>query len=306
MKMPIRGMTVQNTDPTYVNDLKILQKYIEEEINVVTIEYVTVADDAVLTGTLNFKVLGKKVGKDMKAVQEAAKTLTQGQLEKFEAEGGLEICGHRITGEEMTLTREAKELTDKNLEKGNDDHTMLVLDFTHEEDLYRQYLAREVSNRVQKSRKDAKLVQDSPVDMWAEAVDPKSKLHTVLETKGEYLDKLLRRKLWSGSLRQGHEFIVKTEDFPIEVSKGKEEVLRVYLTGKGAFFNTKETSKLAGGDASVEEGLKQYVQTYDLAGLEEICKKKADLKLKIGDKSFALKPGTHFVVSPAAAPWLKK
>merc|ERR1719382_1241691 len=195
------------------------------ELVVEKVEYSTDMSKIALTGMLNFKALGK----DMKAVMEAVKQLSQEQLIKFEQEGLLTITTdgreHKITSEEMTLSRSVRDTDDPNLAPIADSQTMLVMDFAHDEELYSKYLANEVANRVQKLRKDAQLQFEDPVDMWATAVPngkkPAAKLQATLEGKAAYLDERLRRRLFSGKLLQGHELLVREEDFTIEGEKLK-------------------------------------------------------------------------------------
>eukprot|EP00928_Gymnodinium_smaydae_P030577 TRINITY_DN226_c1_g1_i1.p1 TRINITY_DN226_c1_g1~~TRINITY_DN226_c1_g1_i1.p1 ORF type:complete len:1155 (-),score=336.15 TRINITY_DN226_c1_g1_i1:363-3827(-) len=302
LKTPLKSMTLYNSDPSFQKDLKLLQPYVEEELNVMEVNYRTDTQNITFTATLNFKVLGKKLGKDMKKVQEAVKQLTQEDLKKFEDESKITVCGYEITSEEMTTAKSIKDLEDPNLQAISDSETMVVLDFTPDEDLARMALARDVANRVQKLRKEAQLQPDDPVDMWAEAEGAKkdSKLAACLEQKAEYLDKLLRRKLWKGCLRQGHELLVKDEAFDLDGEK-----LHVYITARSPFFNVDELKKLSGGDAAVDKGLRQYVQSFNADSLPELAKN-GDVKVALGDKTYSMKYKTHFAFGPADAPWLSK
>jgi len=87
---------------------------------------------------------------------------------------------------------------------------MCVLDFTEDAEIQLEATCREISNRVNRMRKEAKLNPDDPVDMWAAVVDPKKdvKLKAALSEKGEFIDQLLRRRLFPCSLLQGHEVSV--------------------------------------------------------------------------------------------------
>merc|ERR1719330_1602177 len=161
-------------------------------------------------------------------------------------------------------------------------------------------VCRDIANRVQKLRKEAKLQPDDPADMWASAVGQATKLQDAMARKPEYIDKLLRRRLWSDSLRQGHELVVKAEEFDIEGEK-----LRVVITSRAPFFNAGEMDKLTKGDQAAQEMLKQFLQTFDAESLASKCKEGGTLDASFGDKTFALKRGTHFSIGPAEAKWLK-
>merc|ERR1719444_224845 len=145
-------MTIMNNNADFVKDIETLSRYVKEELNV---------ED------LSFKVLGKKLGKDMKAVAEAAKTISQEDLVKAEAGGDIIVAGHTITSDEMVIKKQLTGIDDPNIDFNGDGESLVVLDFTFDEDLARKAISRDVVNRVQKLRKDTKLQQDDPVDMWA-------------------------------------------------------------------------------------------------------------------------------------------
>ena len=62
-----------------------------------------------LSGTLNFKELGKRLGKDMKAVKDAVTNLSQEELVAFERDGEIVVQGHKLSGSDIQLSRKLKE-----------------------------------------------------------------------------------------------------------------------------------------------------------------------------------------------------
>lgn len=301
LKMPLKSMTIINRDEEIMKDLKKLQGYIQEELNAMDVVYKESAGGEKLSMTLNFKVLGKKLGKDMKAVKAAAEALSNEDLINFEKTGTIKVGGYDINADEVTLSRSIEGLDDPNLKSMSDGSSTVILDFTPDPDLILMATSREISNRVNRLRKEAKLQPDDPVDMWAECETTKkdSKLKETLAKKEDFVNKLLRRNLFKGELRQGHEVIVKQEDFDID-----GETLRVFITTRCAFFNTKELSKLAGGDKAEEETLKQFVSALSADGLAEACKK-GGVEVTTASKAYKLEPGAHFSVGPGEAKWLK-
>lgn len=298
LKQPLKGMTIINKDAAFVEDCKTLQSYLLDELNVEDVKFETKADNVAYAGEPNWKLLGKKLGKDMKNVAEAVKNLGQDDFAKFEETGEITVCGHSITSDEMAVTRSLKD-ADSNPDLGvnYDTNSIVVMDFSFDADLNLKAMARHVANRVQMLRKDAELSQDDPVDMWA-ASSGKGDLATVLVEKSDILRKLLRRPLWSASLLQGHEVCVKTEEFEIP---GSDEKLTVNLTARSAFFNAQAIKSLAGGDAQVDNGLRQYVQTFTPSSLPG----HKTLQIMFGEKSYTLKYNEHFTLGPADATWLK-
>merc|ERR1712050_684504 len=107
-------------------------------------------------------------------------------------------------------------------------------------------------------------------------------LRKVLNKKKEYINELLRRTLWSADMLQGHEVVVKSEDFELEEGGDK---LRVTLTSTSPYFNTKALRALTEGDAQDEFCARQFVQTCSLKKLVE----GAPLKMTYGGRTRELK-----------------
>jgi len=301
LKMPLKSMTIMNKNEGFMKDVKALQKYIEEELNVVEVNFKADAEIS-LSGTLNFKELGKRLGKDMKVVKEAVTNLSQAELVDFEKKGEITVLGHKLSGDDIQLSRKLKDLDNPNLDVNGDDETQVILDFTEDEDLKLMAVARDIVNKVQKMRKDTKLMQDDPVDMWAEVRPGKKSKGLVqksMTSKRDYIIKLLRRGLWDSSLRQGHEVLINEESFVIN----DDDELVVSITVRGPFFNSSALKELTKNDPAAEAACREYLQTYDLEGLSQFCQKSA--KVTFGGKTFEMKHASHFVIGPSEATWLK-
>jgi len=280
LKTPLKSMTVMAKSDAHVKDLQTLQTYIEKELCVMEVKYSTDTDKVQLKGVLNFKQLGAKVGKDMKKVQTAASGLTQDDLRKFEKEGTISLAGYDIDGEGLSLTRSLKELNDSNLDVAADSDNLVVLDFTPDPDLMDISVCREIGNRVQKLRKDAKLQPDDPVDMWVEVqTGPKGTgtLQRVIKEKMDVIQEHLRRPLFNSSLMQGSEVVVKSETFELDGEEGDRLVITI--TERSAFFNKPVVSELVGGDAGAETAVRQAVRKEGLEELSKVSESNGTLKV---------------------------
>lgn len=301
LKTPLKSMTVFNKDEGFVKDVKGLQTYLEEELNVVEVIYMTDSSSVTLAATLNFRELGKKLGKDMKAVSSAVKELSQDDLAKFEQDGKITISGYEIDDKEMTLTRSVKDLDNPNFHSNSDVETMIIMDFTYDEELSLMKTCRDIANKVQKMRKDAKLHPDDPVDMWASLGQGQGseKLRNAMTKKGEYINQCLRRKLWAENLRQGDDLIVREEEFEIDT----DATMKVWLTKRASFVHEEELRKLTGGDAAATVACKLYLRTFDLEELSTRAKA-GPIDVVVGTTTYSLQYKTHFALGPGDAPWL--
>mmetsp|Transcript_128641 Transcript_128641/g.222982 ORF Transcript_128641/g.222982 Transcript_128641/m.222982 type:complete len:1155 (-) Transcript_128641:133-3597(-) len=305
-KMPVLSMVITNKNESYVKDLKTLQGYIQDELNVEEISYST-ESKATLSATLNFKELGKKLGKNMKAVQAAVKELSQEDLTKFEAEGKLEICGHEILAHEMQVSRRIKDLDNPNLDTNADAESLVVIDFTYDEDLCLKGLCREVKSRINGLLKDAKLETSSAVDIWAEALG-EGLMKRTLTQKGGEINKMMTRQMADASLLQGHEVVVATETYEVNTNYVDEkkvlEKLKITITTSAPHFNAAALKKLTGGDAKADLIVRQFVQSFSLQKLVDAQSK--PLKIEYDGKTFEVKYHEHWAWGAVDAPWLKK
>jgi isoleucyl-tRNA synthetase len=305
-RTPLKGMTLLNKGDAFMKDIKSLEAYLKEELNVMDVKYSTDTSKVVLSPALNFKALGKKLGKDMKIVQEAVKNLSQEELQGFDTKGYIVVCGYELSRNaeepelsELTVTPKVKDLDDPNFEPNGDAESVVIMDFTYDEDLEMMATSRVISYSVQKLRKEAKLQQSDPVDMWAKVVPGKKSkgyLDKVRVCKKEYIDSLLRRPLLDGNLLQGHELVV----IKAETEVG-EDTLEVTITSSTPFFNNDGIKKLVGGDSKAEFAAKQYLATYDVKKLAE---DKSNVKITYEGKTFELKHKEHWALSPSEASWL--
>jgi len=297
-KMPLKSMTIFNRDETFRNDITLVEAYVKDEINAVEMVLESKPGDEKLTASLNFKVAGKKLGKDMKAVKAAVEGLSQEEQAKFDAEGKITVCGHELVSEDVSITRAVAGLDNPNLHtsRDNETKTMMVLDFTPDPELTLTRDCREIATRVNQLKKASKMKPDDPIDIWAEVVDPKkdSPLQTALMGKVDFLDKLLRRRLFRAPQMQGHEVVVKTEDYEVNGEK-----LRVTLTDRTVFFNDTALVKLSGEDAAVGDGLREHLKKLTLTQLSEAQ------TATVSGTAYKLVRGEHFSCGPAEAEWIK-
>ncbi len=129
---------------------------IKSEVNVKEIELI---DDA--SGILvkqikpNFKALGPRFGKDMKAVAGAIMQFDQEKIAEIEQKGGISLD---INGKNSTLTLQDVEITSQDIEGwlvANANGLTVALDVTISEELKSEGIARELVNRIQNLRKES-------------------------------------------------------------------------------------------------------------------------------------------------------
>lgn len=298
IKNPVKKMQILNPDPEFLSDVKSVEAYLMEELNLMDVEYVADSANIVLKATLNFKALGRRLGSELPKVREALTGLSQEELQKFESEGEVTLCGHCLKGDDIQILRGVGDLDNPNLAAHFDGDTVVILDLTKDPDFERTGIARDVKNRIQRLRKNAKLHPDDPVDMWVEASGP---LQAVIDDKMAYLRKLLRRPLFNRNQMQGHEVTYWEDTFKIPGEFGGE--LKVIFTVRGPFFNKEALKELTGGDASAESCCIQYLQSFDVLTLAKACSQ-GKIRVVHTERVFEMEYQKHFSLGPADATWL--
>ncbi|RKY21627.1 MAG: isoleucine--tRNA ligase [Planctomycetota bacterium] len=134
-----------------------LAALVMQELNVKAVDVVDQADFRELSAKPDFKRLGPKLGKRMKAVAAAVRAVDEAALERFALEGVLRL---ELDDGPLELDREDVELVETGREGyavAGDGRLVLALDTELDESLTAEGRAREVVNRIQNRRKSAGL-----------------------------------------------------------------------------------------------------------------------------------------------------
>lgn len=156
VRQPLKKIMVPILDPSFKSRIMHVKDLILSEINVK--ELVLLEDTSgVLTKKIkpNFKTIGPKYGKQMKAITQMLKNWTQAEIANAESQKGWKGT---IGGEEIELDLEDFEITTDDIpgwllttERG----ITVALDVTITPELRQEGIARELINRIQNFRKDA-------------------------------------------------------------------------------------------------------------------------------------------------------
>ena len=122
------------------------------ELNVKAVEYSTDENKYItLYAKPNSPVLGKRFGKRFKDFKQKIEALDAPSINEFLQQGKMEIDGEQLDSKDILVFREAREGSNAL----SDRYVSIDLDCKLNVELIREGLAREVINRIQKSRKEA-------------------------------------------------------------------------------------------------------------------------------------------------------
>jgi isoleucyl-tRNA synthetase len=200
LKTPLKTLIVIHPDPVYLEDVRSLEGYIIEELNVR--DLILSSDEAKYnvqySVTADWPVLGKKLKKDVQRVKKALPSLSSDQVRDFVLQKSMLVDGIRLEDGDLVVRRGLKENeSSKNLETNTDDDVLTILDAELYSELADEGLAREIINRVQRLRKKAGLQPTDDVKMEYKVLsDPDNiGLATVFSGQASAIEKALRRPI---------------------------------------------------------------------------------------------------------------
>ena len=156
VRQPLQKIMIPIDSESQKNEILAVADLIKSEVNVKEIEVLEDASDILVKQIKpNFKVLGPRFGKDMKAIAQLVNNFTASDIKNIEQNGILDV---EVNGKNITLERTDVEITSQDIEGwlvANDGALTVALDVTISEELRKEGIARELINRIQNLRKDS-------------------------------------------------------------------------------------------------------------------------------------------------------
>lgn len=154
VRQPLQRIAIPVTDPLVRTRLEAVQQLVLDEVNVKTIDFV---EGQMLEKKVkcNFRVMGKKFGKLMKAVNEVVTAISQDQIAELEKNGTLTVV---VEGESCLIERNDIEIISEDMpgwSVANEGALTVALDITITDELRNEGVAREIVKRVQAFRKES-------------------------------------------------------------------------------------------------------------------------------------------------------
>lgn len=155
VRQPLAKIQIPVLDEAYKHKIEAVKELILSEVNVKSLDLVDESQTQIVKQLkLNFKTLGKKCGKHMKAVQQYAGENATLIIAGIEKEAQFEI---KIETESIVLTPEDTEIIPVDIpgwKVANAGQLTVALDVTITAELREEGLARELVNRIQNIRKE--------------------------------------------------------------------------------------------------------------------------------------------------------
>ena len=185
VRQPLNHIQIPILNESYKAKIEAVKNLILSEVNVKELNFVTEENSQLVKNLkLNFKTLGKKFGKHMKAIQAYVNEHSHKIIHEIEMHAKYEF----VIGEEtILLETEDVEIIPVDLpgwKVANIGAITVALDITITEQLREEGIAREIINRIQNLRKDKGL---DVTDRIGVKIQENSKINTAITNNLEYI-----------------------------------------------------------------------------------------------------------------------
>jgi len=158
VRQPLQKIMIPASDEKMKAQVKAIKDLVLSEVNVKELDFMS-EDSNILVKEIkaNFKALGPKYGKQMKAIAAAIAGFNQEDIKQLEREGAYTLS---IDGADLPITPEDVFISSQDIPGllvANNKGVTVALDITMSEALIEEGIARELVNRIQNIRKDSGL-----------------------------------------------------------------------------------------------------------------------------------------------------
>lgn len=185
VRQPLTSIMIPVTDDAQRAAIEAVSDLITSEVNVKGIKFVG-NDEGILVKKVkpDFKKLGPKYGKIMKALAAQLTTMSQADILKLELEGSIKLM---VGDQEAVVDTTDVEIISEDIPGwlvSNEGNLTVALDITVTDELRREGMARELVNRIQNVRKSKNF---DITDKVLVTISPDERINDAVEAYGDYI-----------------------------------------------------------------------------------------------------------------------
>lgn len=180
IKKPLLRVILSHTNENLLQDMRDLEKYLKEEINVIQIDYVSSSEMEKYTIKPDYKKLGTKYKSNAPKIANILKNLPQSVLKEYYHKmipsiASLNITidnsNYNITSDEFLISSEIRMELQTNQSAGTDQGWYVIVDFTQTSEILDIYRMRLLVTSIQQIKKNTCLRPWDKIKMYYETND---------------------------------------------------------------------------------------------------------------------------------------
>ena len=184
VRQPLQAIMVPAVDDSQRKHIEAVKDLVMNEVNVKELKFVEGQGILVKKVKCNFRTMGKKFGKMMKAIAASMTTLEQEQIAELEQNGfiNLDIEGNAVKVEAADVDIISEDIPGWLV--SNEGNLTVALEVELTDELRNEGMARELINRIQNLRKDGGLEITDRIKVTVSDAEPVKK---AVESFGDYI-----------------------------------------------------------------------------------------------------------------------
>jgi len=185
VRQPLQKLMIPASDEKMKLQINAIKDLVLSEVNVKELDFMSENSNILVKEIkANFKTLGPKHGKQMKAIAAAISTFEQQDIKKLEQTGSYTLT---IDGKELGITTDDVIISSQDIPGllvANNKGITVALDITMDETLIEEGIARELVNRIQNIRKDSGLEVTDRIRL---SITKHAKISAAIATNNKYI-----------------------------------------------------------------------------------------------------------------------
>ena len=218
VRQPLQKISIPVADPLQKERLEQMKQLILDEVNVKEMVFVEDGDGMLVKKVkCNFRVMGKKFGKQMKSVSQAVADMSQEQIAELEKQGQVTLA---VDGGDALIELADVEIISEDIPGWtvmNEGALTVALDITITPELKNEAMAREIIKRIQGIRKDSGFEITDRIEV---TIAPTPEISAAIDSYKEYISsQVLANSLQTGEVSDGQEIDIDGVKSAIKVVK---------------------------------------------------------------------------------------
>lgn len=185
VRQPLQKIMIPALDKEFTDNIHHVEDLILSEINVKELEILAEDNDILVKGIKpNFKTIGPKYGKLMKAIVKEVNTFGQTEIRAIESTN---TWSGTVEGQEVVLDREDFDISAQEIPGwlvATEGQYTVALDISINDELRNEGIAREVVNRIQNFRKESGLEITDRIEL---TLDTNAQVQTAIESNRNFI-----------------------------------------------------------------------------------------------------------------------